>query len=210
MHTMKQIGFLIDSRRCIQCHACQTACKATHNVELGVQLRQVLFRWEGEFPAVTHPTISISCMHCVKPSCLDVCRSAAISKREEDGAIVVDQKKCTGCRRCQRACPYDAPQFGTNKKMQKCDLCVERRQVGLDPACVATCPTEALVIGEMDQLQTLAQQRGGVKLQGETNPSAYIVLASGKDSIDSFLLKARGTSNCFSAEVTGGADHADC
>jgi anaerobic dimethyl sulfoxide reductase subunit B (iron-sulfur subunit) len=187
----KQLGFYVSSQRCVQCHSCQVACKAVHGVELGPTWRKVLNYWENEFPNSANRTISISCFHCAHPACLEICPAGAISKRKEDGVVVVDRNECVGCRNCEKACPYGAPQFGADGIMQKCDLCLDRRAEGKQPACVATCPGEALAFGELAELELLAKKKHGVKLTGKTEPSAYVSLAKHKGQptadIDAFL-----------------------
>jgi anaerobic dimethyl sulfoxide reductase subunit B (iron-sulfur subunit) len=191
----KQLGFYVDSKRCVQCHSCQVACKSVNNVELGPTWRQVLSYWDGTFPHVTNHTISISCLHCAHPACLEICPAGAITKRPEDGIVVVDQNECVGCRNCAKACPYGAPQFGANGKMQKCILCMDRLTVGLQPACVATCPGEALAFGPLEELEKLTAGKPGGKLKGSTEPSLYIAHTepdhSGNISIDRFHPRER-------------------
>jgi anaerobic dimethyl sulfoxide reductase subunit B (iron-sulfur subunit) len=107
--------------------------------------------WEGVYPEVKCKSASISCMHCLEPPCLEVCPVEAISKRPEDGIVVVDRAACISCESCSEACPYDVPQFGDGEAMQKCDMCVNERTSDTEaPPCVATCPTEALALVMMD------------------------------------------------------------
>ncbi len=146
-----QLGFVFVKENCIQCHACEVACKSWRNVELGVKWRRVENIWEGVYPNVICKSASVSCMHCAEPACVEVCPVEAISKRPEDGIVVVDRQKCIGCQTCLDACPFDVPQFGTDEKMQKCDMCVgEQAPKNEAPPCVATCPTEALTIMKVD------------------------------------------------------------
>ena len=97
----------------------------------------------------------------------EVCPVNAISKRSEDGIVVVDRTKCIGCRACGKACPYHAPQFGTDGHMQKCDLCLDRISAGKQPACT-TCPAGALTFGTMEELPKLAGKKTVRQLEGET------------------------------------------
>jgi len=160
----QQYGFDFDPGRCVQCHACETACKSLHKIEPSVRWRRVVDLWEGEFPNVANRSFSLACHHCAEPACLQVCPTGAISKRYEDGIVVIDQEKCIGCHTCLMACPFGAPRFGTNGRMQKCHLCFERLEKGKEPACVATCPAEALFFGTMEELADLAAKRAAVKL----------------------------------------------
>ena len=86
-------------------------------------------------------SLSVSCMHCEKPICTEVCPVSAITKRD-DGVVLIDKEKCIGCRYCEWACPYGAPQFNEEMGyMTKCDFCQD--------ACVM----RALEVGELDKLQ---------------------------------------------------------
>ena len=170
----KQLGFYFDAGRCVQCHACEVACRSAHNVGLGLRWRRLTDRWYGEFPHTANVTLSSSCYHCERPSCLSACPADAIEKRAEDGVVVVHRQECIGCQACAAACPYGAPQFGVDGRMEKCDLCLDRTRVGLEPACVATCPGEALAFGEIGELLTQAAGKGGERLEGSNRPAAIL------------------------------------
>jgi anaerobic dimethyl sulfoxide reductase subunit B (iron-sulfur subunit) len=170
----KQYGFYINIDRCVQCRACEVACKSWNGVELGIQWRKVLDIWNGQFPNVTNRTVSYSCMHCAKPACVAACPERAISKRAEDGIVVVNQAKCVGCRTCATVCPFHIPQYGRNGVMQKCDLCLERLDQGARPSCVATCPGEALKFGTMENLMKISVPEPAEKLAAPTVPSFFI------------------------------------
>ena len=149
---VKHIGFDFDPDKCVQCHACEVACKMLHHVERGITWRKVMTFWDGTFPLVSARNVSFSCQHCGNPPCEAACPQGAIKKRSEDGIVTIDQDKCIGCHLCLMACPFGIPQFGANGKMQKCDLCADRVTTGEEPACVATCPSEALRFGTLQEL----------------------------------------------------------
>lgn len=160
----RQLGFAFDAARCVQCHACEVACKAAHQVELGMKWRRVVGIWRGRYPQVGCKNVSLTCRHCGNPPCLAACPVEAIRKRPEDGIVLVDQESCIGCHACFDACPFGVPQFNAEGKMQKCDLCVERLAIGKEPACVATCPTGALRFGPLNELSEQTMVRCAQKL----------------------------------------------
>ena len=108
----KQYVFYHDTDRCIKCFACEVACKQWHGIKAGtIKLRRVEEITTGVFPDVKRTFKSVSCMHCIKPKCIEACPEGAITKREEDGIVIMDGAKCTGCRSCLEACAIKAPQF---------------------------------------------------------------------------------------------------
>lgn len=148
----KQYIILHDPARCIKCYACEVACKQWHGIKAGpVKLRRVEEKTTGNFPDVKRVFKSVSCMHCIKPRCIEACTQGAITKRAEDGIVIVDVTKCSGCRSCFEACPIQVPQFQEDGTMQKCDMCLERLEKGQEPFCITACPTRALQWGSIDQ-----------------------------------------------------------
>ena len=156
-----QIGFYFDQTRCSGCHACQVACKDWHDIPAGpIFWRRVTTTEQGQFPNVTVTFLSSSCYHCAEAPCIPACPAGAITKRQEDGIVVVDREACLGIGSCdgacRAACPYDTPQFGTepDAKMQMCDLCWDRWAEGKKPICVEACPMRALDAGPLDELES--------------------------------------------------------
>lgn len=154
-----QLGFYFDQTRCTNCFTCVVACKDWHDVPAGpASWRRVTTLEEGKYPDLFVAFLATACYHCAEPSCVPACPVNAISKRKQDGIVIVDSEACLGkeaCQLCLEACPYDAPQFGAeeNAKMQKCDLCLDRWAEGKKPICVAGCPMRALDAGPMDELK---------------------------------------------------------
>lgn len=91
--------------------------------------------------------LTLKCLHCRKPKCMEACEVDAITKGE-DGKVIIDLEKCTGCWECVEACPFRSIQKDEiREKAIKCDFCK-----GYDmPACVSSCPTDALTIVEIRQ-----------------------------------------------------------
>ncbi len=170
-----QKGFYVDLTRCTACRACMVACKDQNDIQAGpIQWRRVVRFESGRFPKVSVRSLSLACMHCSHPPCVPSCPAGAIKKRPGDGIVTVDPAKCIGCRNCSIACPFGAPQFNAEGKMEKCDFCLERTEKGLEPACVQVCPALALSAGTLEELAELASRNAAKKLLGATDPSFFL------------------------------------
>ena len=157
----KQYAFYFDSSVCTGCKACQIACKDKHDLEVGVSWRKVYEvgggNWVQNGNSYTNSVfsyyVSLACNHCANPICENVCPTKAIQKRD-DGIVLIDQQVCIGCRYCEWACPYGAPQFRDDLgKMSKCTLCADYLDEGKPTACIAACPSRALDFGTIAELE---------------------------------------------------------
>ena len=174
-------GMVIDLRRCVGCHACTAACKMENNVPEKFFRSWVVEADKGSYPNVTRVKLPRLCNQCVQAPCEQVCPVKA-THRDEGGIVVVDQKKCIGCRYCMSACPYDArflnPKKGT---AEKCDLCINRVKGGLLPACVSTCIAHARFFGDLNDpnsdVSRLLNEHPAQVLRREmgTKPSVYYI-----------------------------------
>jgi anaerobic dimethyl sulfoxide reductase subunit B len=154
-----QYGIYINENRCMGCFACVVACKDWHDVPAGpASWIRVKTIEKGKYPNLFVAFLPVTCNHCFNPACVSICPEKAITKRPEDGIVVVDQEACLGqdqCGLCLDACPYHAPQFGeeANARMQKCDLCLDRLSEGKKPICVISCPLQVIDTGPLDELR---------------------------------------------------------
>jgi anaerobic dimethyl sulfoxide reductase subunit B len=160
-----QKAFYFDASACTGCKACMAACKDRSDLPVDVNWRRVVEYGGGAWvpyagdksllvPSNVYSlAISVSCNHCVNPVCVNACPTGAMHKRE-DGIVLVDADLCIGCRYCEWACPYSAPQFNEELKvMTKCDFCQDFLAAGGNPVCVDACVMRALDFGELDELK---------------------------------------------------------
>ena len=151
-----QIGFYFDQTRCTGCGACRVACKDWNDIPAGPEnWMRIHYTEKGKFPKPFVSYMVSPCWHCAEPLCASACPVDAITKRAEDGIVLVDSDTCIGndaCdSKCLKACPYDAPQFGpeNGSKMRKCNFCLDRHLEGKLPDCVEACPVRALDAGPL-------------------------------------------------------------
>ncbi|EGQ9728770.1 formate dehydrogenase FDH3 subunit beta [Vibrio cholerae] len=191
---MARMKFLCDTKRCIECNGCVTACKNENDdaLEWGIQRRRIVTLNDGE-PGEN--SISVACMHCTDAPCMAVC-PADCFVHTEDGIVLHNKDLCIGCGYCLFACPFGAPQFpkqaafGERGKMDKCTFCAggpetepgseeERRKYGANriaegklPMCASLCSTKALLAGDAEKISDIFRQRvveRGAKGAGWTN-----------------------------------------
>ena len=141
---------VIDQTRCIGCHACSTACKSENAVPLSVNRTYVKYVDVGTFPRARRAFQVTRCNQCADAPCVTACPTAAMYRRP-DGIVDFDKSICIGCKACIAACPYDAIFINPDDhSAEKCNFCTHRLDVGLEPACVVVCPTEAIIVGDLN------------------------------------------------------------
>jgi Fe-S-cluster-containing dehydrogenase component len=164
-------GVLVDARKCVDCKACQIACKVWNGNEPDPDTYKTAFTAStwcyvqeeeiGRFPEVIYYTMERRCMHCEDPQCVTVCpmEGEAIHK-ESDGIVLINHENCIRCEACTEGCPYGGvPRLDKEAElMKKCTFCVDRVRQGMAPACVGTCPTEALHFASIEEIKTLARE----------------------------------------------------
>ena len=149
----KQHGFYFNADNCIACHACEAACSEKNDNPAHIAFRSVGFVEGGTYPDYQRLNISMACNHCDDPVCLKGCPTRAYTKFAEYGAVLQDPDICFGCGYCTWVCPYNAPQLDPVKgQVSKCNMCVDRLEVGLKPSCVAACLGNALDFGVIENV----------------------------------------------------------
>nr|WP_241242373.1 DmsC/YnfH family molybdoenzyme membrane anchor subunit [Thalassotalea sp. G2M2-11] len=147
----KQHGFFFTADNCIGCHACEAACSEKNENPAHIAFRSVGYVEGGSYPDYKRMNISMACNHCDDPVCLKGCPTRAYTKHAEYGAVLQDPETCFGCGYCTWVCPYNAPQLDPEKgRVSKCNMCVDRLEVGLKPACVSACVGNALDFGVIE------------------------------------------------------------
>ncbi len=176
---MARMKFYCDESRCIECEGCTVACEEGNALPVGISRRKVVTVNEGiegkEF------SVSVACMHCTDAPCEQVCPVDCFYIRA-DGIVLHDKNKCIGCGYCLYACPFGAPQFprdgafGTRGVMDKCTMCaggpeptnsIKERELygqnriaeGKVPMCAAICSTNALIVGDEEEVSAIYRKR---------------------------------------------------
>jgi len=182
---------LVDISRCIGCKGCEVACKEWN--ELGIEPTQnfgsfqshrdlspntwLLMRFEeaeigGELNWLIKKD---ACLHCEEPGCLLACPAPGAIVQYENGIVDFNQANCIGCQLCVSGCPFDIPRFSQEtRKVYKCNMCIDRVEAGLEPACAKTCPTNAISWGTKEDMVRLGEQQvERLRARGLTNAVLY-------------------------------------
>lgn len=151
-------------------------------------------------PEVEHRRVMLLCNHCEQPPCVRVCPTQATYKRP-DGIVTMDYHRCIGCRYCMAGCPFGARSFNfgepreyldltkLNKEyptrmrgvVEKCTFCVERLEVGKQPACVEAA-NGAIAFGDLSNPESPARKalRENYTIRRKpslgTEPSVYYII----------------------------------
>jgi DMSO reductase iron-sulfur subunit len=155
----KQHAFYFNADNCIGCHACESACAEKNETPAHLAFRSVGYVEGGSFPDFQRMNISMACNHCDDPVCLKGCPTNAYTKHTEYGAVLQDPDTCFGCGYCTWVCPYNAPQLDPIEgQVSKCNMCVDRLEVGLKPSCVSACVGNALDFGVVEDIPENREQ----------------------------------------------------
>jgi formate dehydrogenase iron-sulfur subunit len=173
-----EVAKLIDTSKCIGCKACQVACSEWNELRDEVGSNAGTYDNPNDLSADSWTLMRFAeyenpdsgnlewlirkdgCMHCAEPGCLAACPSPGAIVKYANGIVDFNQDQCIGCGYCITGCPFDIPRISQkDKKAYKCTLCSDRVAVGLEPACVKTCPTGAIVFGSKEDMQVHAAER---------------------------------------------------
>ncbi len=186
------IAKLIDISKCIGCKACQVACMQWNDLrdEVGVQhgiydnpvdltdqswtvMRFAEYQsTDGKLEWLIRKD---GCMHCEDPGCLKACPAPGAIVKYANGIVDFNSSNCIGCGYCIAGCPFNIPRISEkDNKAYKCTLCSDRVAVGLEPACVKTCPTGAIQFGaKTDMVARGAKRVGDLKERGHAQAALY-------------------------------------
>jgi formate dehydrogenase iron-sulfur subunit len=188
---MTEVAKLIDVTQCIGCKACQAACQEWNDLRepVGVNLGSyqnphdltpnswTLMRFaeiedHGKLEWLIRKD---GCMHCADPGCLKACPSPGAIVQYSNGIVDFHEENCIGCGYCIAGCPFDIPRLSQqDSKVYKCTLCSDRVAVGLEPACIKACPTQALVFGsKADMIEHAEERIVDLKQRGFPNAGLY-------------------------------------
>ncbi len=182
----------IDTSTCIGCKACEAACQEWNDLKTVATHQEGSYQTLPQLDAEFWNLIKFrertndngdliwlmrkdQCMHCAEPGCLAACPAPGAIVQYDNGIVDVDPTKCIGCGYCATGCPFDVPKFSRDTgKMAKCTLCVDRVEVGLEPACIKACPTGCLQFGTKEEMVQLANTRiTQLKNQGFNDAMLY-------------------------------------
>ena len=171
-----EVAKLIDVSRCIGCKACQSACMEWNDLRGTVGVNEGLYTNPSDLGDQTWTLMRFyeenidgslqwlilkdGCLHCSDPGCLKSCPSPGAIVQYANGIVDFHEESCIGCGYCISGCPFNIPRLRKeDSKVYKCTLCSDRVSVGLEPACVKTCPTGAIHFGSKADMLFQAQGR---------------------------------------------------
>lgn len=133
----KKYAMVVNTGKCIRCKTCTIACNTENSVLTTNTWQVVLDTIEGRYPDYKRVFFARPCMHCEEHPCVEVCPTGASYEKEEYGIVLVNQRKCIGCRSCMTACPYEARVFNweSPQKMLTENPVVPIRRLGVVEKC---------------------------------------------------------------------------
>jgi formate dehydrogenase iron-sulfur subunit len=187
------VAKLIDVTTCIGCKACQVACSEWNDIRDEIGHNVGVYDNPADLTAKSWTVMRFSevevidhgklewlirkdgCMHCADPGCLKACPAEGAIIQYANGIVDFQSEHCIGCGYCIAGCPFDVPRMNADdNRVYKCTLCVDRVNVGQEPACVKTCPTGAIHFGSKEDMKNVANGRvEELKTRGYQNAGLY-------------------------------------
>lgn len=182
----EQYRFHFDMTKCIGCRSCEVACNEQNGNPANLRWRRIGEIEGGAWPDTSRHYLSMGCNHCLSADCLRGCPVDAYKKDPVTGIVLHSAEACIGCQYCVWNCPYSVPQFNPERGVVgKCDMCHGRLTAGLEPACVNSCPENAIEIEIVDQLEWrsdyAAANAPGMPNAGHTISTTRITLPANSD-----------------------------
>jgi formate dehydrogenase iron-sulfur subunit len=186
-----EVAKLIDISKCIGCKACQVACGEWNDVRDAIGSNVGVYDNPADLSPDSWTVMRFTeheeagklewlirkdgCMHCADPGCLKACPSPGAIVQYSNGIVDFIEEHCIGCGYCVTGCPFNVPRISKeDNKAYKCTLCSDRVSVGLEPACVKTCPTGAITFGTKEDMKEQAAERlVDLKERGFRNAGLY-------------------------------------
>jgi formate dehydrogenase iron-sulfur subunit len=151
----EQYAFEVDLDKCSGCKACVTACHSMNGLDENETWRSVGLLFSDDWRKPFLANVTTACHHCVEPGCLKGCPTRAYDKDPRTGIVRHLDTECIGCQYCTMMCPYDVPKYSARRGIvRKCDMCSSRLGRGEAPACVQSCPSQAIRITVVNQFAT--------------------------------------------------------
>jgi len=176
--------FVLDTATCNGCYSCQIVCKDEHvandwtpiakpQPDTGQFWLKMTETVKGTVPKVKVAYRAHLCMHCDKAPCIAACTVEGALYKREDGLVIIDPVKCTGCKACVDSCPYGTIYFNEGLNLaQKCTGCAHLLDQGWkEPRCADACPTGSLKFGEESDFKELINQ--AETIHPENAPRVY-------------------------------------
>jgi Fe-S-cluster-containing dehydrogenase component/DMSO reductase anchor subunit len=168
----QQYAFEVDLDLCTGCKACVTGCHNLNGLDDAEVWRTVGLLHGGSPVAPAQQTVTTACHHCLDPACLNGCPVKAYEKDPTTGIVKHLDDQCIGCQYCIFMCPYDAPKFSKQRGIvRKCDMCSDRLSNGEAPACVQSCPNEAIRITVVQRAEVVQAAESNAFLPGAPGPA---------------------------------------
>jgi Fe-S-cluster-containing dehydrogenase component/DMSO reductase anchor subunit len=167
----QQYAFEVDLDCCSGCKACVVACHTLNGLDDNETWRDVGLLVGGSRAAPVLQHVTAACHHCLQPACMIACPVNAYEKDAVTGIVKHLDDQCFGCQYCTMACPYDVPKYHPGKGIvRKCDMCSSRLAVDEPPACVQSCPHQAITIRVVDQAQVIDDSEASAFLPAAPDP----------------------------------------